>query len=264
MTNVRLQRAAAFMRNRLANFIGGVAVILVGLVLWQIVVWLVDSSILPGPWPVAQTFVSEIGNGLAGHIVIRGYRVAVAILLAAATAAPVGPMLGMSPRLYTLSAPLIYLTYPVPKIVLLPVVLLFFGLGDQSKIIMIALILFFQIMILVRDDVRTVRPELVLSVRSIGAGLAGLLWHVYLPASLPGLFSALRVSTGVAIAVLFFVESFGTRQGLGYYILVESWGRLAYEELYAGVVAMALLGLFVYYLLDALERRICRWTHVDR
>ena len=125
---------------------------------------------------------------------------------------------------------------------------------------MIALILFFQILILVRDEVRTVRPELVFSVRSLGANRLQLLWHVFLPASLPGLFTALRVSTGVSIAVLFFVESFGTQQGLGYYILVESWGRLAYEEMYAGVITMALLGLAIYYAVDGLERRLSGWA----
>ena len=187
-----------------------------------------------------------------------------AIVLAAATAAPLGVALGTSPRLYTISAPVIYLSYPIPKIVLLPILLLFLGLGDATKIVMIALILFFQVLILVRDQVRNVRPELVLSVRSLGAGRIDLLRHVYVPASLPGLFSALRVSTGVAIAVLFFVESFGTREGLGYYILVESWGRLDYPEMYAGVIAMALLGLGLYYILDGIERRVCRWTRVGR
>ena len=115
-------------------------------------------------------------------------------------------MLGANARLYSLSAPLIYLSYPVPKIVILPIILLFLGLGDASKVTMIALILFFQILILVRDEVRTVRPELVFSVRSLGANRLQLLWHVFLPASLPGLFHALRVSTGVSIAVLFFVR----------------------------------------------------------
>ena len=71
-------------------------------------------------------------------------------------------------------------------------------------------------------------------------------------------------ATGVAIAILFFVESFGTREGLGYYILVESWGRLEYPEMYAGVVAMAMLGLSLYYVLDGMERRICRWTRVGQ
>jgi NitT/TauT family transport system permease protein len=251
-------------RDRLVNFLGGLGIVFLGLAAWQVLSLIVDSAVLPGPWPVFQTFWGELTDDLSGHIVASTYRVVAAIFLATAIAGPIGLLLGMSPRLYSLSSPLIYLSYPIPKIVLLPVLLLFLGLGNDSKIVMIALILFFQVMILVRDDVRTVRPELVLSVRSLGAGVWGLLRHVYLPASLPGLFSALRVSTGVSIAVLFFVESFGTREGLGYYILVESWGRLAYDEMYAGVIAMALLGLAIYYLLDALERRVCRWAYAAR
>ena len=72
--------------------------------------------------------------------------------------------------------------------------------------------------------------------------------------------TALRVSTGTAIAVLFFVESFGTTSGLGYFILVEAWARLAYPQMYAGVLAMALLGLVIYFILDYLEQRWCAWV----
>jgi ABC-type nitrate/sulfonate/bicarbonate transport system permease component len=67
------------------------------------------------------------------------------------------------------------------------------------------------------------------------------------------------VSVGTAIAVLFFAESFATTSGLGYYIMVESWGRLAYPEMYAGVVAMSLLGLLLYVIIDGLERRLAPW-----
>jgi NitT/TauT family transport system permease protein len=242
----------------------GTAVVAGALIIWQMLAIFADSSVVPSPWPVAKAFWAALGEGLATHARVSAYRVVFAIALAAATAAPLGVVLGTNARLFAISAPVIYLSYPVPKIVLLPILLLFLGLGDQTKIVMIAIILFFQILILVRDDVRGVRPELVLSVRSLGAGWFELMRYVYIPASLPGLFSALRVSTGVAIAVLFFVESFGTREGLGYYILVESWGRLEYPEMYAGVVAMALLGLSLYYVLDGMERRICRWTRAGQ
>jgi ABC-type nitrate/sulfonate/bicarbonate transport system permease component len=71
------------------------------------------------------------------------------------------------------------------------------------------------------------------------------------------------VSIGTAIAVLFFAESFATTSGLGYYIIVETWGRLAYPEMYAGVVAMSLLGLALYFVVDRLERRWCPWLAVS-
>ena len=258
------ESALGRVRSRAATFGGVIVAVLAALLVWQVVSWLVNSNILPGPLPVVLTFIDQLDEGLFGHAAVSAYRVVLAIAISIAIAAPLGLILGTNAKLYTLSAPIIYLSYPIPKIVALPVILLLLGLGDVSKVTMIALILFFQILILVRDEVRTVRPELVLSVRSLGANRLQLLRFVFMPASLPGLFTALRVSTGVSIAVLFFVESFGTRQGLGYYILVESWGRLAYEEMYAGVIAMALLGLGVYYAVDGIERRLTRWNRDDR
>lgn len=230
--------------------------------LWQVAAWLVNSTILPGPGGVLLAFPSELRRGLMGHVAISAYRVGVSILLAGAVAAPLGMVLGLNRTLYAFTAPLVYVSYPIPKIVFLPLLLLFFGLGDMPKIAMIFLILFFQVLLLVRDAAQNVRAELVFSVRSLGAHGWQLLRYVYFPASLPALLSALRVSTGTAIAVLFFVESFGTSSGLGYYILVESWGRLDYTRMYVGVLSMALLGLATYYLLDFLESRLCRWTRV--
>jgi NitT/TauT family transport system permease protein len=156
----------------------------------------------------------------------------------------------------------VYLTYPVPKIVFLPLIMLFLGTGDASKVFIIALILFFQILVVVRDACLAVRPELVQSVRSLGAKRWELLRYVYLPACLPSVLTALRVSTGTAIAVLFLAETFATQSGLAYYITVEAWGRMAYPEMYAGVIAMAALGLATYVLLDRLEHRLCEWMIV--
>tara|TARA_B100000029_G_scaffold116138_2_gene108886 strand:+ start:7025 stop:7783 length:759 start_codon:yes stop_codon:yes gene_type:complete len=230
------------------------------MLIWYIASYLVNSNVLPDPISVIQTFFQELGNGLIDHIMISSYRVIVSIVISAFIGTLAGIFIGMSPKAYSISAPVIYLTYPIPKIVFLPLVLLFLGLGDVSKIFLISLILFFQVVLLVRDNVRNVSPELILSVKSLGAGWVTMMSKVYFPAALPGLFSALRISTGVAIAVLFFVESFGTQEGLGYYILIESWGRLAYEELYSGVLAMAILGLVIYYSLDASERYFCKWN----
>jgi hypothetical protein len=104
---------------------------------------------------------------------------------------------------------------------------------------------------------------LIASVRSLGAGRRAVFRFVYLPACLPAVLTSLRVSVGTAIAVLFFAESFATTSGLGYYIIVETWGRLDYAEMYAGVVAMSLLGLVLYFAVNILERRLCPWLAVS-
>lgn len=229
------------------------------LALWQMAAVMVNSSLLPGPGAAVAALVHQLPRGLAHHFLVSGYRLALSMAIATLLATPLGLATGQSPRLNGLISPLIYLIYPVPKIVFLPIIMLFLGTGDLSKVFMISFILFFQILVVVRDACLAVRPELVQSVRSLGAKRLELLRYVYLPACLPSVLTALRVSTGTAVAVLFLAETFATQAGLAYFITVEAWGRMAYPEMYAGVIAMALLGLSIYILLDRLERRACQW-----
>lgn len=227
---------------------------------WQAAAWLVNRPILPTPGMVLLIFWRELTVGtLAGHFVVSLWRVTTGMLLAVLAAAPLGLALGQSNQLNRLASPLIYLLYPIPKVVFLPIVLLFFGVGDSSKIFIIFIILFFQILVLVRDQAASLRPELIQSVRSLGAGRRALFWYVYLPASLPAILTALRQSVGTAIAVLYIAESFATRQGLGYYLYYQGSSLLDYPVMYAGVLAMSLLGLGMYFSVDWLERWLCRW-----
>lgn len=227
---------------------------------WQAVAWLVNRSILPAPGTVLLVFWRELtGGALAGHFLVSLWRVTTGMLLAVLAAAPLGLALGQSKRLNRLVSPLIYLLYPIPKVVFLPIVLLFFGVGDSSKIFIIFIILFFQILVLVRDQAASLRPELIQSVRSLGAGRRALFRYVYLPASLPAILTALRQSVGTAVAVLYIAESFATRQGLGYYLYYQGSSLLDYPVMYAGVLAMSLLGLGMYFSVDWLERWLCKW-----
>jgi len=231
-------------------------------IVWQIAAVLVNNAVLPGPGAAVAALVRELPKGLGYHFLVSGYRLALSMIIATLLATPLGLVVGQSPRLNALVSPLLYIIYPVPKIVFLPIIMLFLGTGDGSKVFIIALILFFQILVVVRDACVAVRPEMVQSVRSLGANRLELLRYVYLPACLPSALTALRVSTGTAIAVLFLAETFATQSGLAYYITVEAWGRMAYPEMYAGVIAMAVLGLATYVLLDQLERRTCEWVFV--
>jgi ABC-type nitrate/sulfonate/bicarbonate transport system permease component len=229
------------------------------LVFWQLAAMLIDRPVLPPPWEVLRAFALALPQDLGRHLLVSAWRVVASILVAVAAAVPTGLALGLSPTADRLAAPVIYLLYPVPKIVFLPVILLLLGIGNISKVFIIALILFFQMLVVVRDEAAALRQELIASVRSLGAGRRALFRFVYLPACLPAVLTSLRVSIGTAIAVLFFAESFATSSGLGYYIIVETWGRLGYAEMYAGVVAMSLLGLTLYFLVNGLERRLCPW-----
>lgn len=237
--------------------------ILALVLLWELISLPLNQPILPSPWVVAVTFVRELANGdLTANFVASLWRVVASTALAVVTAAPAGLILGQSKRLNAVFSPVVYLLYPVPKVVLVPIVLLFFGIGDLPKIVIIFLILFFQILVLVRDQAAGIRPELIQSVRSLGAGRRALFRFVYLPASLPAILTALRQSVGTAVAVLYVAELFATQRGLGYYIYYNGSTLLNYPAMYAGIVALSLMGLGLYFSVDWMEHRLCPWLYV--
>lgn len=233
------------------------------LILWQIAAWLVDNPLLPGPAEVAVVFISELNEGLALHFLASMWRVLASVALAILVAAPLGLILGQSKRMNRLISPIIYVLYPIPKIVFLPIILLLLGIGDVPKVFIIFLILFFQILVLVRDSALNIEPKMLMSVRSLGAGRRALYRYVYFPASLPAILTALRQSVGTAVAVLYIAELFATQRGLGYYIYLNGNTLFNYPAMYAGVVAMSLLGLGMYFSVDWLEKRLCRWKYAS-
>jgi NitT/TauT family transport system permease protein len=233
--------------------------LLVLLLFWQAAAMLLNRPILPTPWVVARAFILELGKDLPKHFLTSLWRVIASTLLSIVLAAPAGMVLGQSRRLNSLFAPLIYLLYPIPKVVFVPVILLLLGVGDLPKIVIIFLILFFQVLVLVRDQAAALRPELIQSVRSLGAGRRALFRFVYLPASLPAILTALRQSVGTAVAVLYVAEMFATQRGLGYYIFMNGSTLFNFPAMYAGIIAMSMLGLGLYFTVDWLERRLCPW-----
>ena len=231
---------------------------LVVLLVWQITAMLLQRDILPAPIKVAQSFVENFGE-IAKHFIASALRVVVSILIAVALAVPAGLGMGQIPRLNRIFSPLVYIVYPIPKIVFFPIILLFFGATEFSKILIIVLILFFQILVPVRDEALNLRPELLNSVKSLGAGRRALFRFVYLPSALPIVLTSVRLSVGTAVAVLYFAEVTATYLGLGYYIFLMSSTMFDYAATYAGAIAMGLLGLFLYFFIDGLERRLCPW-----
>ena len=239
------------------------AAILIILIVWQVAAWLIDKPILPSPWVVGAAFIQEMQSGnLPRHFLMSLWRVIASTTLAILLAVPAGLVLGQSMRLNRIFAPIIYLLYPIPKVVLVPVVLLLFGFGELPKIIIIFLVLFFQILVLVRDQALGIRPELLLSVRSLGAGRRALFRFVYLPASLPAILTALRQSVGTSVAVLYVAELVATRWGLGYYIYFNGSTLFNYPAMYAGIVTLSLMGLILYFAVDWLERWLCPWQYI--
>lgn len=152
----------------------------------------------------------------------------------------------------------VYFSYPVPKLALLPVVMLLAGLGDVAKVTMIVLIILFQLIVAIRDSLSQIPRENFLMLTSLGASETQILRHLLLPSVIPDVLSALRVAVGTAISVLFVTETYGTDRGMGYYI-VDAWMRVDYQDMYAGIVLLSLTGFLLFLLLDLAEKALTPW-----
>lgn len=228
---------------------------------WAIAAALVKNAVLPGPFAAIDAFLTAIGGDMLWHFFVSGYRVLVSLALAVLIAVPLGLLLGRNPIFDRMAAPAIYVIYPVPKIVFFPLIMILLGIGDLSKIFIITLIVSFQILVTTRDAAKNVSPAWIYSIRSLGANDWQIYRHVIIPACLPELITALRISLGTAIAVLFLAETVAGSSGLGYYILSAMY-RAEFGDMFAGIIAMGLMGLMFYFMIDIFERMFCSWQHL--
>ena len=179
--------------NRRLDYVWGILV-LIGL--WQIGSWLGGPNAIASPYSTLVTLFGEAETPrFWRNVGASSFRIMAALCISFVVAVPLGLFLGSSRRADRIARPLIYLTYPVPKIVFLPLALLIFGLGDLSKIMMLALILFFQLLITTRDAARGVNRSAKHSLLSLGGNRLDLFIHVIWPATLPAIFTALRIAT---------------------------------------------------------------------
>jgi NitT/TauT family transport system permease protein len=229
--------------------------------LWYLLSVILGSNILPDPFLVFLRGFKEIAKASFWlHVEVSVWRMLAALFFAFILAVPAGLVLGSNPQLDRLFAPLIYLGYPIPKIVLMPIVFVLFGIGDIGKIVLLTMIIFFQLLITTRDSARKISNEIVYSFRSLGGTRLDFYIHVVWPVSLPGIITSLRIGTGTAVAVLFFVESIATNRGLGFYI-IDAWGRADYATMFVGIISLSIIGIVLYELFDLLERKFCKWKN---
>ena len=231
---------------------------------WHITSVLVGRPFLQSP---AATFDALVRLASAGrlwpHVWASLSRVVWALAASSVPALLLGLAAGRSARLNSIISPAIYLFHPTPKAAFLPIIMLFFGIGDLARIVLITFIIFGQMLVTIRDAARQIPGEYLDAVRSLGAGRTALVRHVVIPAILPGFFTGFRISLGTAVAVLFIAETFVSQNGLGY-LVNDAWIRIAYAEMYAAIFALSFLGLLLFVLTDLLEFVLCPWQHNKR
>lgn len=230
------------------------------LLIWLMGHWWIDSRFIPNPFEIlAHTVILLLQFDFWQHIVVSGLRLFASIGLALVIGVAVGVTVARNNMLDSILSPVLYIMFPVPKAAFLPVIFVLFGLSDISKIILIFLILFFQMAMATYDAVKSIPKSLYTAAKSLGLRKGHMYRHLIVPAILPNLFSALRISIGIGVAVLFFVETYATNYGLGYYIM-NHWSLLDYKNMYSGILVLSFMGYSTFRVIDVLERQIVRWT----
>mgnify|MGYP001765631033 CR=1 FL=1 len=219
---------------------------------------------LPNPVVAIREMV-RLGPFLFRNFWISAWRLVLAILLAFAAGYPLGLLIGHERKLDELVSPIIYIIYPIPQVAFILILFLIFGMGHPVKVAIVAIALFFQLLVSARGAAKQISLEHVTSVLSSGASRWQVYRHVILPATLPSILTSLRVSVGLGMAFLYIAETTGSfdpeRGGLGVFIYNNMYST---GQAFAGILAMALLGFCLYIVIDVIERVVCRWTYVGR
>jgi NitT/TauT family transport system permease protein len=237
--------------------------ILTFLLAWQIfvVVWNMPPYLLPSPIAIANTFVSEIPE-LLRHGWVTTYEMLAGYALAVAVAIPLAIAITSSARFNEFVMPTMLFFQIVPKVAIAPLFLVWFGVGTTPKVLVAFLISFFPIVIDAAVGLRSMSTEMADLARSMGASRLQVFTRFRLPTSLPYLFSGLKVASTLAIAGTVVGEFVGADKGLGYLLLVTN-SNMQTSLMFATIVALTIIGLVFYYLVELLEGLLIPWhvTH---
>ena len=213
-----------------------------------------------GPGEILRAFVETLASGeLTTHIGASLLRALPGFALGSFLGVALGLLAGVSRALdEILSAP-VFLSYPVPKIVLLPIVMVWFGIGDLSKIVIIAGACFYPAFINAYYGARSTRTILVWSALNMGARRWHLFWKVVMPSAAPMVLTGLRVALALSFILLFAAEMVGSRSGLGWLIKQAEQG-LRFDLMYVSILTIAVLGWAGDTLLRVARGRFVGWA----
>jgi len=241
-----------------------VGALLGALVAWAVIAhgnalmgWM-NPTLLPTPLEVGRVAVEMTRSGeLPRHLLTSLGRVGQGFGLAAAAALALGVLCGMSTPLRVMVEPVIEFVRPIPPLAFLPMFLVWFGLGETSKVAFIAYTTFFPMFVAIAAAVVRVDVALLRAAASLGASRADLIRRVIVPSALPGIIVALRLGVGLALFVIVGAEFMGADAGLGHLIME---GRTFFNpaQIVMGAIVIGLLGSLINALLLVLERRVLR------
>ena len=252
---------ARFLSRRATDLTLSLASPLLLLALWEVLsrTQLLDMRFFPAPSSIVSTFWSFATSGeMWMHLKASLARIAIGFLLGATPAVLLGLFLGLSRVARTMVNPIVYALYPVPKVAILPLIMLIFGLGDASKFVTIAIAVFFLVVVNTTAGVLLIDTIYFDVAKNFNTSRRDFYHRVVLPGAAPSIFTGLKLGMGVALIVLVTAEFVGARSGIGA-VIFEAWQVFAIERLFVGLVMISFLGYLLSLALDEVERLVIPW-----
>jgi len=231
------------------------------LIVWEVFARLdwIDVRFFPAPSVVVLSFIGLSGTGeLPGHLLTSVFRIFSGFLVGAIPAVILGLLMGLVPWLRAALGQIVAAIYPIPKSALLPLFLLIFGIGETSKIALIAAGVFFPVLINATAGALGV-PRIYLDVGA-NYGARGLRFYrtVVLPWAMPVIFAGLKIGINIAMVLIVIAEIAGAETGIGF-LIWQAWQTFDIEALYVGLLTIALLGIALNLALDWCQRLLVPW-----
>lgn len=236
--------------------------IILFLILWEAVARLKlvsTPAFFPPVSKVVEALINEAASGtLWANMQISLQRALIGFVVGLSIAIPLGLAIGWFKKFGTFINPLLQVFRNMPVLALLPVFVMFFRIGELSKVMVIMWGVLWYTLLNTISGVRNVDSQLIKAARSMGTGSLRLFASVVLPAALPFIFTGVRLSATVSILILIAAEMMGANSGLGYALYFYQANFLI-PQMYAYIAIMAILGTTLNFVLEAVERRTFRW-----
>lgn len=234
---------------------------------WELVsrLGLVRSVLLPPPSDIVRTFIDVLFKGYAGVNIFWHIGASVARVLTGFIAAAVlGIAIGLARGRYRLVDALLLVpaevVRPIPPLGLIPLFILWFGIGELSKVLLIFYYVLLIVMLNTESGVRSCPSDLIRAAESLGAKPIQIFRYVIFPAALPQIMTGLRVGMGSALAILVASELLGGDRGLGF-IVLDASNFFRTNEVFVGIILIGLLGLISDRTLNAIAHKVVHWEH---
>jgi len=243
-----------------SRFGGWIALALV-IAIWQVAgsTGLVNPLFLPAPSAIARAIYElAVSGALWQHVSASLLRIGVGWFLGTAAGVAVGFAIGLSRLARSIGITFISALFPIPKIALLPLLILWLGIGEEPKIATIALGVFFSTAISVYSGVDTVPRNLIRMAQSFNVPFATIVRRVIWPGALPSILAGFRITASVALLLVVSAEMIGAQYGIGAFVL-QAGNLMQTDQLLAGVVILSVFGLAVGKVIGWLETRLLHW-----